>query len=432
MTVKLGIGSDGRQIPISERIALALKLKREQERSGGEAGTDAVDDAQSSDVGSRSKGRREKSAADGGGSAVDDSVGAGSQPRSGSQSKASQRSRSNTPASESGSGAGHTRNGLQHSQRDNFELFRSKIAQARQQRGGDKDKEGVGKSVAGSSLAPTERGSAQESRAPELQRGDADSADLQGDEEGDFADYASPELKRTSKKKDKGPAAEGDAANEAAEAPAAVGENTADWIECFDPRSRRKYYYSAALKKSTWVRPPGYSKTSARTGSPATTAPAEGSALNGSAPVLATMNSGMPTRYASPLAPSRKLQHDGWGDAAAQSTAYGSANRTRPLVQSQAASSTRSSHDPRSGSPAVAPRSSAEALYSNGADSPFAAGASFTTQSSASDYTAIFTSPQKGTTPRVNLASYDYCCWLSLPSQWVNTAPSTPSTCIVC
>jgi hypothetical protein len=423
MTVKLGIGSDGRQIPISERIALALKLKREQERAGGEAAADVINDAEGSDVGSRSKGRREKNVGDAEGSAVEDSVGAGSQPRSGSQSKAGQRSRSNTPALESGSGTGHTRNGLQHSQRDNFELFRSKIAQARQQRGGDKDKESVGKRVAGSSLAPTERASAQESRAPELQRGDADSADVEGDEGGDFADYASPELKRNTKKKDRGAAAEGDGANEAAEAPAAVGENAADWIECFDPRSRRKYYYSAALKKSTWVRPPGFNKTSARTASPATAAPAEGSALNGSAPALATMNSGMPTRYASPLAPSRKLQQDGWGDAAAQSTAYGSANdRTRPL-QSQAASSTRSSNDPRSGSPVVAPRSSAEALYSNGADSPFAAGASFTTQSSASDYTAIFTSPQKGTTPRAHVASSHHCCWLSLLSQWSTQLP---------
>jgi hypothetical protein len=431
MTVKLGIGSDGRQIPISERIALALKLKREQERAGGEAGADAVDDAQSSDVGSRSKGRRDKNVRDTEGSAADDSVGAGSQPRSGSQSKASQRSRSNTPASESGSGAGQTRNGLQHSQRDNFELFRSKIAQARQQRGGDKDKESVGKSVAGSSLAPTERGSVQESRAPELQRGDADSAVLQGDEEGDFADYASPELKRTSKKKDKGPAAEGDGANEAAEAPAAVGENAADWIECFDPRSRRKYYYSAALKKSTWVRPPGFNKTSARTASPVTTGSVEGSGVNGGAPALATMNSGVPTRYASPLAPSRKLQHDGGGDAAAQNTQHGPGT-TRTGTHSQAASSTRFSHGPRSGSPAVAPRSSAEALYSNGADSPFAAGASFTTQSSASDYTAIFTSPQKGKARRSYFASSEHYCWLSLPSQWVNTAPSTPSTCIVC
>jgi hypothetical protein len=28
-----------------------------------------------------------------------------------------------------------------------------------------------------------------------------------------------------------------------------------DWVECFDPRSSRKYYYSAAMKKSTWVKP---------------------------------------------------------------------------------------------------------------------------------------------------------------------------------
>ena len=28
-----------------------------------------------------------------------------------------------------------------------------------------------------------------------------------------------------------------------------------DWMECFDPRSKRWYYYSASLKKSTWKKP---------------------------------------------------------------------------------------------------------------------------------------------------------------------------------
>lgn len=31
--------------------------------------------------------------------------------------------------------------------------------------------------------------------------------------------------------------------------------STNDWVECLDPRSRKKYYYNAKLKKSTWVQP---------------------------------------------------------------------------------------------------------------------------------------------------------------------------------
>jgi hypothetical protein len=34
-------------------------------------------------------------------------------------------------------------------------------------------------------------------------------------------------------------------------------ENKIDWIECVDPKSKRKYYYSPSLKKSTWTRPTG-------------------------------------------------------------------------------------------------------------------------------------------------------------------------------
>lgn len=30
----------------------------------------------------------------------------------------------------------------------------------------------------------------------------------------------------------------------------------ADWMECYDPKSQRKYYYNRVLKKSTWIKPP--------------------------------------------------------------------------------------------------------------------------------------------------------------------------------
>ncbi len=31
---------------------------------------------------------------------------------------------------------------------------------------------------------------------------------------------------------------------------------SADWMECYDPKSQRKYYYNRVLKKSTWIKPP--------------------------------------------------------------------------------------------------------------------------------------------------------------------------------
>jgi hypothetical protein len=34
-------------------------------------------------------------------------------------------------------------------------------------------------------------------------------------------------------------------------------EKIIDWIECVDPKSKRKYYYNPSLKKSTWSRPMG-------------------------------------------------------------------------------------------------------------------------------------------------------------------------------
>eukprot|EP01038_Epipyxis_sp_PR26KG_P008748 gene8748-11820_t len=47
-----------------------------------------------------------------------------------------------------------------------------------------------------------------------------------------------------------------------------------DWTECYDPKSKRKYYYSATLHKSTWTRPSNMdnmSQSSSRASSPATT-----------------------------------------------------------------------------------------------------------------------------------------------------------------
>lgn len=35
-----------------------------------------------------------------------------------------------------------------------------------------------------------------------------------------------------------------------------------DWVECVDPKSQRKYYYSPSLRKSTWTRPKTISSNS--------------------------------------------------------------------------------------------------------------------------------------------------------------------------
>eukprot|EP01039_Chlorochromonas_danica_P008084 gene8083-8916_t len=41
-------------------------------------------------------------------------------------------------------------------------------------------------------------------------------------------------------------------------------EAGSDWVECFDSRTRRKYYYNTKLKKSTWTLPPGLQQSSSK------------------------------------------------------------------------------------------------------------------------------------------------------------------------
>ena len=235
--VKFGIGADGRQIPISERIALALQIKREQQQQSESA----------------LKGR----AVDGHTNGQNDSA-RGTPSKSRPGKNASGKSKSSTA-----------------------------------QQGRERPDEAL--DLVGGSAATHEFGA--------LDDGDEEgggAGDGQGQGQGaqqEFMDYASPAAARKSsssgaasrsKKAGDRKAAEGDAVDGQDEAQAAHSSGTAsDWIECLDPRSKRKYYYSATLKKSTWTKPAGYSGHG-------NTRPVPGT------PTLATMGVTMPSRYNSP------------------------------------------------------------------------------------------------------------------------------------
>jgi hypothetical protein len=311
VTVKFGIGTDGRQIPISERISLALQLKRDQDRAA-----------------SRQSGRGGAATEDDDGTQLDENASRDSGSR---QSKEEKKKAS--PAKDGRSG------GLQSRQQDNFEMFRSKIAQARQQRsagsGGDA---GAGSRTSGTAASD-----------PEQQDPDAEQ------DGGDFADYASPVASNGKGKVRVAAARAANAAESAGdEVPSALaGDIASDWVECLDPRSRRKYYYSAELKKSTWTKPANLSPEKWQSGS---NTPAAASSA------LPSMSSGVPSRYASPIGPAAARQQ-AWGDS--------------PVASKPAATSAAS-----------------EGVFSTmRAASPYSAG-SFT--STHSDYSAIFTSPAKG------------------------------------
>lgn len=355
MTVKLGIGTDGRQVPISERIALALQLKREQERPG-------ADGASGAGTGSARHERSSKRRSDNDGRAA--SGGALGEVHA--------------EVDEGDVSQGQSGGGIQQSHCDNYELFRTKIAQARQ-KGRDK---APSRSPVGS---VTSSGVPEDSKVPELQRGDAEPAAAVREEGGDFADYASPEPTRRARTAERLGGHGSANPTEPDTAQSVEGNAAADWIECFDPRSRRKYYYSAALKKSTWVRPASFSGPASRAASPAT-GTAEKQAAG--APALASMVSGVPTRYASPLAPSRQLQEQ----QQQQQQEHEVQGHHHDRANDHARAMVRLNRD---SSPATAPVESSAALYSANVSGPFSSG-SFSTHGSASDYSALFTSPKKG------------------------------------
>jgi len=237
--VKFGIGADGRQIPISERIALALQIKREQQQHSesalkgrvvSEGRTNGLNDSARS---TPSKGRPAKN------------------PSGKSRSATSKqgRERADEPLDPVGGSAARNEFGAME----------------------DGDEEGGG-------------------------AGDGQDQDQHGAQE--FLEYASPAaaarkssssraVSRSKKAEDR-EASEEDNTDGRDQAQAAQPLGTAsDWIECLDPRSKRKYYYSATLKKSTWTKPAGYSGSVNSRHSPGT-------------PVLATMGVTMPSRYNSP------------------------------------------------------------------------------------------------------------------------------------
>lgn len=344
MTVKFGIGTDGRQIPISERISLALQLKRDQDRaaSKGESG-------------------RRSAAEDDDSTPVDDEDGS----REGGSRQSRHDRKKTSPPNDTRGGA------LQSRQQDNFEMFRSKIAQARQQRSTP---------AGGTSAGSRTTGAAPSESVPDAE-----------EEGGDFADYASPDASRRKGKSQTASArtasaSESGDAGASDEVPSALaGDIASDWVECLDPRSRRKYYYSAELKKSTWTKPANLSPEKSRPATPAAASAA-----------LPSMSSGVPSRYASPIGPAAARQ--AWGDS--------------PVASSKPAGST----------------SDGGMFSSMRAASPYSAG-SFT--STHSDYSAIFTSPAKGmyTFELHRLPSFAhkiaFCFRFSSPQDWQVRVPAS-------
>lgn len=255
--VKFGIGTDGRQIPISERIALALKIKREQQlQRQGETKKPlrATVDTTSEDA------------------------------ENPSARNTPSKARSNTKAN----GKALER------QQESYQKFKTSLSEQQKTKKLHKAKQ----------VQEDEEGS-NDAALSDL---DDEAGELDETTARDFLDYASPDVRKmkssskaAEKKKQKG----GDDGNNAGQAgQAAQGEVQAslasdiatDWIECLDPRSKRKYYYSAALKKSTWTKPVGFSSTSSSSRGGAST----GSPAGQSAPLLSSMGVTMPSRYNSP------------------------------------------------------------------------------------------------------------------------------------
>ena len=221
VSVKFGIGGDGRQIPISERISLALQIKREQQRhSSIETNKEkAVQEADTSSTANNIRSNRNK----------------------------------------------ELDNAENSAQQETYEQFKSKIAKAREhrsQRGGRhfekqrgataplvEDDEPKERHYPGSAQGSSQGSNLDDDRGTEEE-------ETNGSHRENYSDYASPDPVRS----------RGRTHNDDPErAQASLASDIAsDWIECMDPRSTRKYYYSAALKKSTWVRPSAFAPGSSQ------------------------------------------------------------------------------------------------------------------------------------------------------------------------
>ena len=234
--VKFGIGTDGRQIPISERISLALAIKREQQQQlQGDSGP----------ITHTGSARTTPSKV-----------------RGASASRAAER------------------------QQENYQNFKASVSEhqlKRQQKEQQQQRETVNAESDEADADLSEQASQEQQQQQQQQQ--------QG--EGDFSEYASPDASRKSSSRSKkaGESSSGEqrGADGTGDAQSSLASGVAtDWIECLDPRSKRKYYYSAALKKSTWVKPAGFVST------------ANGSRVAPGTPTMSSMGVTMPSRYTSP------------------------------------------------------------------------------------------------------------------------------------
>lgn len=386
--VKFGMGPDGRQLAISERISIALKIKREQDQllaaQTGEGNSDAPEVAGSgAGAGAVGNRLRAESARSAGSSSI---AGAGA----------------STSTSKRGAPGGKA---LER-QQEAYQAFKNKLSTR----------------VGQASSAPSNDTSSHPTE------GDGEEVEKEeGEEAGeDFAEYASPqkqqqEDRKTASSSSAGLSSRRSAENKSEEKPGQMqaslaSEIATDWVECLDPRSKRKYYYSAALKKSTWVKPGNFAPPSSATKATA------------AASVLSSMTVTMPSRYASPNV---SMNYSGRGspgyaqEQAAQSSSGGGGRMTagelqseegvghnttaahaRALLMTSPTTSTSNSHSSTGGGGG---HSSAGRRQAGGGDdlqqqqSPMRSASPFSTVSltsatsaASADFSAVFTTKSKG------------------------------------
>lgn len=397
--MKFGIGPDGRQIAISERISIALKIKREQDQQAAAA---LAGGSRSNQAGSADS---------------DDEDQSGAPELAGSAGTARESARS-TSASSTASASSQSRRSTPggkalERQQETYQTFKNKLSSRVNQTKGSNASE------------------ASEQDEHEGEGGDGE------EREEDFLEYSSPQREHRNTKlsaSGNGRATQGKAEEKekaGGQVQASLASDIAtDWVECLDPRSKRKYYYSAALKKSTWVKPGNY-------------VPPSDNRPTAAAPLLSSMTVTMPSRYASPNVSTNFSGRGSPGPALDQSRMTTSelqggagdktAARARALLLSPPSNTSSSAAGRRAGGGDSSIGGDDDLAQS----SPMRSASPFSTNSLASatsgtDYSDIFTTKSKGAVQLLlrramfhchkHILLYSMCLFFVYRHQWLDAA----------
>jgi hypothetical protein len=354
--VKFGIGADGRQLPISERISIALQLKREQERALGSTGRFRQEQ---SPAASRSSSK-----------AVAEKV----ELLFGSSSKSKKLNRASRDA------ATAPVKSVSDIRRES--LSRASLGTAPF---GGEDGEEEGEEEGGE--RQEEEGQEERERGFFGSDGNADDKE----DEFDQLNESTASQAQRRKKQQRAPIQKSNSGAAAASTSSSVEPLTAggqavaasglasDWVECLDPRSKRKYYYSAMQRKSTWVKPANFEELQQER---AAAQQSLSAAVNGSSAATTTT---YPSRYASPSVPSRLA---GTLSSLAASVAQQRVDPERATSTASASSQYRRTTKDEAGS-------ELDGEGSIGGDYDFDRRNDFTSDSNAAEYNSIFQSGPK-------------------------------------